>query len=1531
MSNPAGTADVPLTIFGGAVTEMNPEDLPEGSSPYNQDVDYDPGSVFTRAGRKNQYYYANLFSRRLAGFAQSISTDPDEAAWANPLNATLDAPPAYAAVTLNFGGGTHPGAPSLDGTAVAQDNDPGATAWTVGPASPAPALANEWALLVHNSGGSPTVTTPGFAQFGGTFAGVQAKFLGADTSPVTVSGTQTPSSRNDTLATFFTNGSPPTVVQEKNTSTPTPTPFDSNTTPGNTILVVMIGGFSAPLGTLSVADNNSGVYNIINQVAAAGRCTLVAVAQNIIGGNHTQVTISGSNFNFVSGSIAIYEVANLAAPPPTNDLSEILNTLNYSFSLPESLFVLGFQVEITGHQDTLAADAILTISLADPPLVGITTFRTQLPLVSDGTVTVGVPLETWGLALTPELLNNPSFAINIVASALDGTTVAFNISAVRIKAWLTPNPPANFNWIKTYEQDNGATSTLLLDANGILWNEDVDNTPGVLDSIFTAIEPATFAKSVTFQDVEYIALSNLRNGTDMPRQWNTRWLDRVSQVGPGAPPAITSVSSGSAIVDITQNAAFLPPTSGGGTSGSWISLSAGPSSADFDSSAQPGNVILITFPKSYTIPAYIKVGSNIVLQGAQLMNGYNPNSGATSGAVTNPPFYTVTSVGIPDPNNDYYTGLSFVVPKTGFFNARAQVGFNLQATVATLTAAEQIPNLQVGNSMTVESNSKADYNQTWTVTETPNASQVSITNTSLLNGIATYAYTLLSGAPLLAGRFITIVGTLNGSGVFNVTNGVLNTVGGSTFTIAIPGANVAGAAEDGNGIIAGTIFRFDPAGVVANPIIGTGTGGTIATTGVLGVGVRRCVCIFKTRNLALTQPSPYVEFNITGNATSIVASQIPIGPPNTIARVLAFTGANGGNYFYIAQDQTVTSNGQKITYTSTVVNDNTTTQANFSFPDGLLLESTAIDIPGNDLFGQIELGSSLGFTSYSNRLIAWGEQNKVQNFLNLSFDGGVGTASTNLQQLGAPVTTFPLGWTVDPVNGGGGSVAVSPQFGNSYYVLNTTGAPQALFGMIEQSAFQNQLGTPIIRPSTLYSVRVTARCPSQAASGALVMDLFSPATSQVYGSFSVPLASMATTMNIFTGTLLTTNFGTVPNDLLFRVYVSDMPVDGDVELDRVEPFPTLEPVFNTQFRGSYAFNLEAFELVTGAFGPNQNMQPIRGAAVLFDLLFALKTTSLFSTSDNGVTEPSQWGFREVSNKVGTIGPHSYDYGEGWLVTACRPGIYFFNGGDPIPLSQEFSTVWNLINWDFGHTIWLRNDTTNKVITCGIPIATGPGTKSFKYLPEMPAVANPTSPNVVLAISYKELNTGGELASSGAIRGTSSGRLVTSDPSRKLSFWNIRAPYADFISRANNESPLFLCTGYEDSKVFALDPDELSDDGAAINSFYLTYGFVRPEQGGSLGIGAHRSILQYLTTLATGIGDLNIWIYPETPLNELPYILEKIPLDLITAGDLESDADVTGQRFFLRYGTNAVGSRFELSKLVASMAMDKWSPIRGSAK
>jgi hypothetical protein len=202
---------------------------------------------------------------------------------------------------------------------------------------------------------------------------------------------------------------------------------------------------------------------------------------------------------------------------------------------------------------------------------------------------------------------------------------------------------------------------------------------------------------------------------------------------------------------------------------------------------------------------------------------------------------------------------------------------------------------------------------------------------------------------------------------------------------------------------------------------------------------------------------------------------------------------------------------------------------------------------------------------------------------------------------------------------------------------------------------------------------------------------------------------------------------------------------------------------------------------------------------------------------------------------------------------------------------------------------------------------------------------------VLMCNYRELNTGVAIADTPPVRPSYTGRLLAPEPARKWSYWNIAAPYGDFIERQDGSFPLFYCNGYANSKIYELDDDTLDDDGAAINSYWVSYGFTKPDTAQALGLGQHRVLATYMTLLATGTGDINTQILPDNPASTIGYTPSPIPLDLLTNGDLEIPINRTAQRFFIRVGTNAVGDSFSLSKIVLTMTPDKMSPIRGTAK
>ena len=1466
-----------LIVFGGMVCEVTPPDVPSGSACIATDCDFTVASAKTRDGLANVYSYAGNDQVEIAMGGASSGTGE---AWTNPGNISQNTPGTYASVSLNKietfvtifedNFATDPDQnPLLPGNWNQTSTPPLAVVSGVCQASAQAYCYQSW------SGNAPDDC---FAQF--TFSTVPtlgtsaAVILRASQNSIVdgykfVVGNATPNP-------FFSIGIGGVVLLSQSITI----------SPGDIFTFACLGEY------LYAYQNGTEIGNVQDSTYSAGGPGSIAL------GAYGRYAITNVQFtDFQAGGLTT-----------SGNISQDLNATAFGFTIPSTSSITGVEVTVNGKQNTTSGETILSIV---PITQNFTpTPRTFQLTTSDGSYSTGSPIDTWDEFWSTAQVNSSAWGFSIQASALDGTPVTFDISGVEVTVWYTPAGVAQFDYIKTFEMTDGSVLNLALDDTGVFWQEDAINDPDVLTQFYTAIEPDTFAVSVTQDDREFIALSDLSMGTDMPRGYNGQWLDRLSQVGPGSAPQVTFISTTYNVLTITQET----PVSVSGMVIVWSNSAAVTGS---------GNVITIqAAPGNLADVIAAGVGATIILGSFASVHGISPDGTyqviacgtvATAGFGPATPYFSVLSTS----SNSADNGLS-----AGTY----------QLTQATMTTATPIPNLFPGGQFTVSGSSQAGYNSTWTVTNgltasgapIGNTSQMTITDTSLTSNIATYVYDLVEGAQPTVGEQVTITGTANGNGIFNVVNAIIYSVApigmtGGSFTLQIVSPNIASAAEVGNAIIAGTIFTFDPGVAIPNA-----TGGALVIAGGLGAGTRGAVVMFLTRNGYLTAPGPQAIFTLNASASKLVVTNLPIGPPNVIARVIAFTGAGGatqtgggGFYFWIPAPVKTIDNGQTVTYDATIINDNVTTQVTLNITDAVLLAGLSISDQGTNNFAQIELGSCLGLIAYASRLFAWGEQNKIQNLLNFSFDGGIG------QTVGSTVTTYPLGWTVDQNYGAGGSVTVSPLFGDAYSIDNTTVSTQATYGMITQPAYQDQFGVPIIETNTAYSIRVTAS--ASAASGNLVVDLYSPSTTQIWGNFTIPLASLTSGMQILSGTLLTTPFTIVPNDLLIRIYATEIPAGGTVLIDRIEPFPTLAPVLTTQMRASYFDNFEAFDQVTGNLGVGtQNQQPIMNAFSIFDNLYVVKSSSLYSTVDNGVTEPDGWSVREVSNKVGTPSIHGVDVGEGWALVAGLAGLYIFTGGDPIKISPEIDPLWQMINWQYGKTIWLRNDTNTRRIFVGVPIPT-----PNQWMPTFPVNANPTQPNVVLMCNYKELMTSGALASEGPVRITYMGDLKTFALGRKWSAWSIEACYADFITRQNATEPLFFC-GDAAPKIYQQIAGNYADDGEPMHCQYVTYGFPKSQEAQALQLGYHELIAEYSSMLVNGSGNLVTTVYPDTLGSPDAETQGDLALgNPSPGGDLELPLNIVGNRFFIGLQVLLPFEWYEISRIVLALKQNPWAPLRGT--
>jgi hypothetical protein len=1184
---------------------------------------------------------------------------------------------------------------------------------------------------------------------------------------------------------------------------------------------------------------------------------------------------------------------------------------------------------------------------------------------------------------------------------------------------LSSGQARNFVWLKSMRTLDGTIRTLCLDSAGQLWVENVTLAPGIISAV-TNFTAGDYGSSCNAFNREYICLSDPPGSSpDTPWQYDGTNFDRISQEGPGANanyavnatsnPNLANISSFSITSDvltvICANAfsngeiVQLQVPSISYLNGVVVTITAATTSQftaaftypNVGSTSVTGTVTpLINFPitsitqaaqKSVAGSSLWSAGPGSMSAGTTLTIYYGPSStpdpvliaaftagipvyvyinfgtGTSNGFVNGT--YQVTSIGsgLPVQGSTINYFFTCQAPYSSYIARGAVIGATYQMTLGTVTLTNPAPNIVEGGSVNVQGATPTNWNNTWTVVQTPNGGVLNINATSLTGGVGSYTWTLVSGANPVVGDLVTVQNTTNGNGIFNVINATIATVVGSTFTVNgfVTTLTYGSQVETGQAQTFGRIFTIDPGPTYVgttnqgSPIFGndSGTGNVVVTNTVLniGAGTRQAVVIFLTRNGYLTKPSPPVTFTTNESTASITATNIPIGPSNVIARWIAFTeaGANGvpGAFFYVIPQavQTIV-NGQPYTFNPTVVNDNVSTTATFVFTDAILLSSTEIDVPGNDLFSLRTLGNSCWTTQYANRVFYGLEQAKVDNFLNLSFNGGYNASP------GSPL--FPLGWTADATYGVNVQIVPSPNtfpgggFGYALEINNPFGATQATTGMITQSASTDAYDAPILLQNVNYSVRVILSC-SSGASGNLVIDLVTYDTNRgyghSYGSATFPLSSASTTPKVFTAPLMSKQ-ATVPTNLLLRVYCTNLTSGSAAYVGGVgkaiEIYDASQPTYSTQVAASYAGQAEAIDSVTGVVGLSQrNMQPVNGAFVMYDILYYLKSGSMYSTRDSAGDEPALWTIREVSNRVGTASIYSYDVGEEWMVTACREGVFIFTGGSPVKISQEIQQAWDLINWSAAYSIWTKIDIENRRILIGVPMST-PNT----YLPNAPVNLNPTTPNVIFMLNYVGLNGPKDLEVGEQMHVTMFGTLVSTDKRRKWNIWQIPSPYAAFVVRGDGLSkPLLLGNGIGNGKIYELFPGLGSDDGTGIiNATYTTYGFVNSgmsKQNPLLGF--HRKLFTYMQMLAYGSGILQVKFLANSlnaTANQQWNVLGNGSYGINLAGipyhDIERAINIAGNRVFVQFSINAIGAQFSLSKLILVGGPHPMLPLHGSA-
>ncbi len=604
---------------------------------------------------------------------------------------------------------------------------------------------------------------------------------------------------------------------------------------------------------------------------------------------------------------------------------------------------------------------------------------------------------------------------------------------------------------------------------------------------------------------------------------------------------------------------------------------------------------------------------------------------------------------------------------------------------ATTAAAH---GLSIGSSITINGAADATFNGTFTVIATPTTTTLSWAQVDT-DATSTTSFLLLNWPLPLISDFSN----------FEVVAAPTPT----TFQIALSysdGTWTSGVVTfpwDGtffvSEIVSSTIFRYRQIG----PPGASAVAGTVTPHGQASPGEHQMQVLFLTRNGAITAPSPPVKF-VANGGQYLAVGNLPVGPPNVVARILAFTGAQGALFFYIPVPAQI--DGQVVS-TATQVNDNVTNYLILDFSDNTLFAALGISIPGNTLANQIVLDGALGFGFYASRLFAWGQRNRVQNFLNMGFDGGSFPS--------AP--TIPAGWGTDPA-GAGGSLAAG-HFGQGWQFGGA--------GNLHQSAYLDGYGAPILQPNTAYRLRVWFK------------GLGGTATVTI-SSFTTGFSSVASVTGVSaTGSFLEAAFSletpaTIPPDMIVIL------TGAGGLVDELSVIYAENPYTETIFNASYADNPEGFDGVSGVLGSTDDTQKLMGLAEIRDTAFALTQDPggrLHEFSDNGVTEPSGWTFRQIATNCGLISTLALCWsqsdsgtasgGEQWFAWMSSNGAQIFGGGEVFKISQEIQPDWvgakdaGASQWSNAAGLdparltaaWAVNDPKARVIYFGLPVLSLP--------------------------------------------------------------------------------------------------------------------------------------------------------------------------------------------------------------------------------
>lgn len=231
---------------------------------------------------------------------------------------------------------------------------------------------------------------------------------------------------------------------------------------------------------------------------------------------------------------------------------------------------------------------------------------------------------------------------------------------------------------------------------------------------------------------------------------------------------------------------------------------------------------------------------------------------------------------------------------------------------------------------------------------------------------------------------------------------------------------------------------------------------------------------------------------------------------------------------------------------------------------------------------------------------------------------------------------------------------------------------------------------------------------------------------------------------------------------------------------------------------------------------------------------------------------------------------------------------------------------------------------------------------------MAAVGSATVTNAMYVLDYQELNTASLLANAGTLRIGYSGKVVTTDLTRKWSPWSMTMNYAGLLTQPDGSCIMTFCGGTGgtlqdagNSTVYSLLEGEISGIDAYYgpfwkNSTYPTYFFIATDDAQQRQLGAHRLLHTFLTGNITGNG--TVFFLPELDrVGNAATMTRALTVTEDLARDLEWALNLAAERISYRLCCQPSGPQpapadapagFMMSSMTLALKTHPFSPIRG---